>query len=104
MIDISDGLIQDLNHILKQSRVGARIYEELIPKSRKARSLDDALYSGEDFELLFTLSPHDAKKLFRKHPLGFKVIGEIVDAAYGLKLFDKNNREKIVKLKGYRHF
>ena len=104
MIDISDGLIQDLNHILKESRVGARIYEELIPKSRKARSLDDALYSGEDFELLFTLSPHDTKKLFRKHPLGFKVIGEIVDAAYGLKLFDKNNREKIVKLKGYRHF
>ena len=104
MIDISDGLIQDLSHILKQSRVGARIYEELIPVSRQARGLDDALYSGEDFELLFTLTRQDAKNLFRKNIRGFKAIGEIVDEAYGLKLIDKNNREKRIKSKGYRHF
>jgi thiamine-monophosphate kinase len=54
MIDISDGVIADLGHILSESRVGAVIDEDLIPKRRGAQ-LKEALYDGEDFELLFTL-------------------------------------------------
>ncbi|MBU1727166.1 MAG: thiamine-phosphate kinase, partial [Candidatus Omnitrophica bacterium] len=49
MIDISDGLTQDLSHILKASSVGALIYEDLIPASKEARDLTDVLSSGEDF-------------------------------------------------------
>ena len=99
MIDISDGLAQDLSHILKQSLVGAVIYEDLIPVSSQARNLDDALYMGEDFELLFTMPRKEAKKL-----TNFKPIGEIVDRKLGLKLIDKRNKEKIIKPKGYAHF
>jgi thiamine-monophosphate kinase len=40
MIDISDGLAQDLGHILGQSKVGAIIYEDLIPRDKKARKLN----------------------------------------------------------------
>lgn len=104
MIDISDGLSQDLGHILKESKVGAIIYEELIPLSKHARSLKDALYMGEDFELLFTMSNNDAKKLLAKKIKNFKPIGEIVDRKYSLRLIDRRGQDKIIKPKGFRHF
>jgi len=104
MIDISDGLVQDLGHILEESSTGAIIYEDLIPISKQARNLHDALYWGEDFELLFTLSASEAKKLYRKKLTGFKPIGEIVDKKYGLRLVDRKGKEKIIKPKGFRHF
>ncbi len=104
MIDISDGLTQDLGHILKESSSGAIIYEDLIPISKQARNLNDALYWGEDFELLFTVSAYEAKKLYRKKLTGFKPIGGIVDKKYGLRLVDKRGRDKIIKPKGFQHF
>jgi len=104
MIDISDGLTQDLGHILEESSTGAIIYEDLIPISKQARNLNDALYWGEDFELLFTLSAFEAKKLYRKKLTGFKPIGEIVDKKYGLRLMDKRGKEKFIKPKGFQHF
>jgi len=103
MIDISDGLSQDLGHILNASNVGAIIFEDLIPLANPARNLDDALVSGEDFELLFTLSPKDAKEVFKKK-FKFFPIGEIVDKKYGLRLMDKRGQELILEPKGYRHF
>jgi len=104
MIDISDGLSQDLAHILKQSRVGAVIYEDLIPFNEKSRGLADALSAGEDFELLFTLSRKEAKRLLARSLINFKPIGEIVDKKLGFKLVDKEGRLKNIAPKGYRHF
>ena len=62
MMDISDGLSGDLNHILKASRVGARLDHASIPRN-KGVSLSQALNDGEDFELLFTMSSLKARKL-----------------------------------------
>ncbi len=104
MIDISDGLAQDLSHILEESRVGAVIYEDLIPVSKQARNLRDALYMGEDFELLFTLSQQEAKRLYAKAVSGFKPIGEIVERSQGLRLIDKKGRENVITPGGFRHF
>jgi len=105
MIDISDGLIQDLGHILKQSNLGAVIYEELIPQDKQARNLHDALFMGEDFELLFTMSHTEAKRLLQQKRLTlFKPIGEIMDKKYGLRLMDKRGRLKIIKSGGFQHF
>jgi thiamine-monophosphate kinase len=78
MMDISDGLSGDLNHILKASRVGARLDQASIPR-HKGASLSQALNDGEDFELLLTLSPKRAlslmdwqvqKKSFYFYPIG----------------------------------
>lgn len=104
MIDISDGLAQDLGHILHESSKGAIIYEDLIPISKQARNLNDALYAGEDFELLFTVPLLEAKKICRKKLSGFKPIGEVTDKKYGFRLVDKKGKEKIIKPKGYQHF
>jgi thiamine-monophosphate kinase len=104
MIDISDGLAQDLSHILEQSCVGAVIYEDLIPLSKQARNLNEALYMGEDFELIFTLSSKEANKILEKKLTNFKPIGEITDKKFGLRLVDKKNKEKGIKPLGFCHF
>jgi len=104
MIDISDGLAQDLGHILKASKVGAVIYEHLIPLNSQAGGLEDALYSGEDFELLFTMARQEAKKLLSLRKTIFHPIGEIMDHKFGFKLIDSRGKEKKAKTKGFRHF
>ncbi len=104
MIDISDGLAQDLGHILEESKVGALIYADLIPRHRSATSLKSALYAGEDFELLFTLSLKEARKLTAKESAIFHPIGHITEKREGLRLIDRNFRERIIKPEGYQHF
>jgi thiamine-monophosphate kinase len=103
MIDISDGLAQDLNHILEQSQKGAIIYEDLIPVAKKS-NINEALYMGEDFELLFTMPGVEAKKLLRKKLKIFKPIGEIVEKNYGVNLVGKNGKLRPLFIKGFRHF
>lgn len=86
MIDISDGLSTDLDHICDASGVGARVYADKIPQVRvpdalRRRGFDPltlALHGGEDYELLFTVPPRLAGSVprsFRGTRLSF--IGEI---------------------------
>lgn len=103
MIDISDGLAQDLSHILKESAKGAVIYQDLIPLSRDCSRLDDALNSGEDFELLFTLSIREARKLLALND-SFVPIGHIVEKDKGLFLIDKSGKPERIRVKGFIHF
>jgi thiamine-monophosphate kinase len=53
MIDVSDGLSTDLHHMCEESRVGARIYAEMLPAAGGPANLRFALHGGEDYELLF---------------------------------------------------
>ena len=75
MIDVSDGLAADLGHILEESRVGAVLDEGAIPISPAAQAaadgkspLEGSLSDGEDFELLFTVSPADGQTLLSQPP------------------------------------
>jgi len=104
MIDVSDGLIQDLGHILEQSSVGAVLYESLIPLSKEARGIEEALCSGEEFELLFTASRDQASKIIKSSKYSFKVIGEIMPASFGLRSINHKNKYSALKFKGFKHF
>lgn len=104
MIDISDGLSADLGHILTESKTGAIIYERLIPLSKKCQSFNNALQGGEDFELLFTLSLKEAKRLLGLAKRRYTAIGEIRPQDFGLRLVDGDYREKILRPKGFVHF
>lgn len=104
MIDVSDGLAQDLGHILEQSCKGGVLYESLIPLGKQARSVEDALCSGEEFELLFTASRDQASKIIKSTKYNFKVIGEIMPKSFGLRIIDYKNSYAKFKLQGYNHF
>lgn len=84
-IDVSDGLLADLNHILVQSDVGAKLVASDIPMSAQMQRIANdqaltwALSGGEDFELCFTISPEKWRHLqLKEHPVKMQVIGEIV--------------------------
>lgn len=107
MIDVSDGIAPDLSRVCAESRVGAMVYSDAVPLS-KGLSLEDALYYGESFELLFTMSVKEARRMFLdagrkgKFP-GIFVIGEVVSAGQGVKLVGKEGKISRLKMEGYRH-
>ena len=110
MIDLSDGLSMDLTRLAASSGVGAHIYESLIPLSEKLLSLrghevPEAIHSGEDFELLFTASPKESRKIAKRmgEDLPITLVGEIVKKRLGVCLIGKNGRAKRLKPKGFRH-
>ena len=104
MINVSDGLVLDLSRILKENRLGAIIFEGLIPKQRQDSRLKDVLYQGEDFELLFTLSVKEAKRLIAHKDKLYSPIGQITEEDCGLKLIDRSCRVRPLEPRGYCHF
>jgi thiamine-monophosphate kinase len=102
-IDISDGLAADLNHILEQSRVGAKIYVDQIPLSETLRTtvtkdeaIAFALTGGDDYELCFT-APKE------KNITLYTCIGEITET-FGLDLRYTNGEKYNQSIIGYQHF
>ena len=111
MIDVSDGLAGDLSHILEESRVGAILYEQAIPISEAVQRVNDdhtplehALRDGEDFELLFTVTPRDGQKLLDAPPFDVPVshIGEILPGG-GCQLQDPDGAHRPLPAMGWEH-
>ena len=88
MMDISDGLSTDLNHICRLSKKGAIVYADKIPVSKNSKTLNNALNDGEDFELLFTMPQKKFERL--KRHWRFKV---------KLTAIGKITGDKLVKIK-----
>ena len=65
MMDLSDGLGADLPRLAKASGVGFEIDERSLPRNRGS-SIRQAMNDGEDYELLFALSPNDTVTLEKK--------------------------------------
>ncbi len=109
-IDVSDGLLADLGHILEESKVGGRLEAELLPVSDVAHGLpgwlEAALGGGDDYELLFT-APEAAtpaiEGLAAELDLRLAAIGRIVEGG-GLELVDAAGAPLAVEGHGWRHF
>ena len=105
MEDISDGLAPEIRHICDESKCGAIIYQDKIPIKDEVRNVakqlgedeyDYALYGGEDFELVYTVSKNNLDNVN-----GF-LVGEITKNK-GVRL-SFNGKEKEILENGYDHF
>jgi len=104
LIDSSDGLIRSVLEVCKSSKVGALIYENEVPIARGA-TLNQALYGGEEYELVFTApvtSIQRLRKLLGK--IKVTIVGEMRPQRKGLKLLDIYGKIKKPKSGGYEHF
>lgn len=108
MIDISDGLSNEILHIAKASNVGVEIQTDLLPLHPEAvkeaggrtQAIDLALSGGEDYELLITIAPQFENSL----PDDFTIIGRVVDRAVGCSLVHHDGSRSTLVATGYNHF
>ncbi|MEY2700930.1 MAG: hypothetical protein RIQ52_1685 [Pseudomonadota bacterium] len=111
-IDVSDGLAQDLGHILQASQVGATLIWEQLPLAGCVR--DDCLMAedpfmpltaGDDYQLCFTVPPERMQALEQRladHALSCHVIG-CIEAEPGLRIRMKDQIHAL-PVCGYQHF
>ena len=108
MIDISDGLSSEILHLCKQSAVGCDLYENKIPldpqvistcEEFKMDSTTVALNGGEDYELLFTISPGDFDKI--KGNPNMTVIGYMKDQNSGAHLVTRADTKVALQAQGW---
>lgn len=110
-IDISDGLMADLGHILTASHVGATLQLENLPLSNILHdhlSLEQAWYfalsAGDDYELCFTVPFNKEKMLQEKLKTdAYTRIGTI-EREKGLRCLDRKGQIFVTKQLGYQHF
>lgn len=112
MLDISDGLSTDLNHLCRLSSTGAIVYESFLPVDRSLLELDpdplgSALNGGEDYQLLFAVPAAKVKRLERNYPKGFApitCIGRITARQSGIWLVRRDGSQQPLAPRGYDHF
>ncbi len=107
-IDVSDGLIADLAHILDASGVGATVHVDALPVSRAlaahaSRAHDYVLAGGDDYELCFCAPREQIDALRDTTDCAITVIGEIT-ATRGVNLLDGSGNVYVPARRGWEHF
>jgi thiamine-monophosphate kinase len=111
-IDVSDGLLGDLSHILRRSGVGATLDVDAVPRSAALARQTPAwqrtcmLAGGDDYELVFTAAPRDADAVTaaaQRAGVNVTRIGS-VKAAAGLRLVDAAGRDIADTFASFDHF
>ena len=117
MIDISDGIASDLNHIIKSSAKGAEIDISQVPISESLQNaapahhwdaLDLALTGGEDYRLLVTIDQDKSEELIQLYNQTFTTpltpIGKITDDSSGHIQWIRNGQKIDLEKRGFNHF
>jgi thiamine-monophosphate kinase len=109
-IDISDGLLADLQHMLKASQVGANLYLEKIPLANTipahlSTAYEFALNAGDDYELCFTIPANkdaDLQQLAQNLNCPLTCVGQI-DSNLGLRIYQTDGNLYSPSHLGYVH-
>ena len=111
-IDVSDGLLGDLAHVLRRSKVGAELLADALPRSAVMRTLPEALQrtctlaGGDDYELVFTAPPQRAAQVAAAAEIagvGVTRVGRIEPDA-GLRILDREGRALANTFDAFDHF
>lgn len=111
-IDVSDGLLADLGHLLSASDCGATIWPDRMPVSPALQAmpagqvLDCQLNGGDDYELCFTLPAENHETLMdmqASYGVPFHEVG-VVEARAGLRCIYADGRSDVPEVRGYDHF
>lgn len=111
-IDISDGLVADLGHVLEASCAGARVHLDRLPLSpaynhaRERVGWQPALAGGDDYELCFTVPPAhepELRKRAAQFGVAFHEIG-VIEAGAGMRMIDEQGAPYTPSTAGYDHF
>ncbi len=115
LLDVSDGLAQDLGHMARRSQVGARVSASRIPASAELRAASETLgeslwtwllAGGEDYALLASVSPDRGAALWalaEEHGLAVADIGEVREAKEGVRFLDASGADIPLARKGWQH-
>jgi len=111
-IDVSDGLVGDLSHILQRSGVGATLDVDALPRSEVLREQPLALQrlctlaGGDDYELLFSAAPSEAAQVGAAAVRAGVPVTRIgrIDAAAGLRLHDAQGQAIDTRFDSFDHF
>jgi thiamine-monophosphate kinase len=111
MIDISDGLASEILHVSKNSNLGIKLFEDKVPIDSmtydtalefKLDPITVALSGGEDYELLFTISPSDFEKI--KNHADIHFIGHLHENAKQNVMISKQGTVVPITAQGWKHF
>lgn len=111
-IDISDGLLADLGHILDASTCAAKLEVDKLPYSEALSKVDAGtrhryqLSGGDDYELLFTIPVASRDKIAqwcRQLNISLSVIGEVLEGS-GIQCIQSNGEPYSIEYAGFEHF
>ena len=111
MIDISDGLASEILHLSEASNLGVKIFEEKLPILEETKLIakefnlnfsNCALNGGEEYELLFSITPNEYE-LIKKNNIDIKPIGYFIKDK-SKKIVLSNDKEDELKSFGWKHF
>ena len=113
-IDVSDGLISDLEKMINKQKLSYKLYLEKIPISNNLKKLVDldivdktsSISSGDDYQILFTASPSKSRIISKtSKSLGIKIskIGKICTPNQKSQIINEKNKKISLKNKGYFH-
>ncbi|MBT9494294.1 MAG: thiamine-phosphate kinase [Paucibacter sp.] len=111
-VDVSDGLIGDLGHILQRSAVGAGLDIDILPCSAvlaaqpQALRRECSLAGGDDYELVFTAAPEQRAAVQRASEQSATPVTRIgrIEAAAGLRLLDQEGQVLPQQFSSFDHF